>query len=166
MGSARQHVCEVDINANAASTHPRPRKRRFLDACDGPFPRLPNVHAGWLAGRLAGEHDTIRRAVVYIAEEIEHRQGARFRVSSRTLGRALGMSQSTGSRCLRKLRDLGILALWRSHRVTYKPAMRRWIGTAAVHEFALVGEMTHPYGDEEDFPPGGVSHAPPPGPSQ
>lgn len=100
--------------------------------------------------------------MAYIADEIEYRQGARFRVSSRTLGKALGMSQSTGSRCLRKLRQLGIIALWRSHRVKYKPATRSWVGAAAVHEFALIWEMTHPFG-EPDFPPEGVSHGVPSG---
>ena len=136
-----------------------PRRRRWLDACDGPFPKLPNINAGWLRKRLEGEHETLRRAVAYIAEEIEQRQGQRFQISSRVLGRALGMSQSTGSRCLRRLRALGIIALWRAHRVQYEAPLRRWTGTAAIHEVVFVGGMTHPSG-EGPPDPRRVSHEP------
>lgn len=117
----------------------------FLPPC-GPFERLPKINASWLRRRLLGQHDTVQRAAEYIEAEIE-RQGPRFQISSRTLGRALGMSQSTGSRCLRKLRSLGLLTLWRKHYVEFNRRLRSWIGEAAVYELTQVDLMTHPYGD-------------------
>lgn len=111
----------------------------------GPFPRLPKVNASWLRRRLTGQHETVRRSAEYIVAEIE-RQGARFQISSRSLGRALGMSQSTGSRCLRKLRSLGLLTLWRKHYVEFNRKRHCWFGEAAVYELVPI-PMTHPFGD-------------------
>jgi hypothetical protein len=119
----------------------------------GPFKKSGSVHRGWLLKRLAGEHITLVRAAAYIEDQIQV-LGSRFAISSRRLGAALGMSQSTGSRCLRKLRDLGLLALWRAH--TVRKRFGRWTGAPAVHEVA----MTHPYGDDRLRPPRGVSHVP------
>lgn len=129
----------------------------------GPFDSLPRTHARWLTQRLQGAHETLRRAALFIAQEIEQGSGQRFAISSRSLGAKLGMSQSTGSRCLRKLRELGILALWRKHYVRYNPSIRRWTGRAAVHEVALcyrMSEVTHPYRGADPPYPVGVSHVP------
>lgn len=117
----------------------------FKPPC-GPFSKLPKVNASWLRRRLFGQHDTVRRAAEYIITMIE-KHGPRFQVSSRTLGRALGMSQSTGSRCLRKLRSLGLLTLWRKHYVEFDRRRSAWRGEAAVYELVQPGGMTHPYGD-------------------
>lgn len=132
----------------------------------GRWTSLPRVHARWLLQRLQGAHETLVRAAMCIALEIEQGQGQRFAISSRSLGAMLGMSQSTGSRCLRKLRALGILALWRKHYTRYSPRIQRWIGSPAVHEVALcyqISEMTHPYRGTPPSPPVGVSHVPRPG---
>lgn len=108
----------------------------------GRFPKREAINRGWLLKRLAGHHRTLLRAAEYIEAETE-RRGGRFDISSRRLGRALGMSQSTGSRCLRKLRDLGLISLWRKHYCAYDRKTQRWTGTPAVHEAV----MTHPCGD-------------------
>lgn len=120
-----------------------------------PWSRLSSMPMGWVMELLTvkGVHETVIRAAAYLAE-VEEQTGGRFQVSSRTLGAALGMSQSTGSRCLRKLRDLGILKLYREHQI--KRCGKRWIGRAAIHEVA----MTHPSGSPH---PERVSQPPSPG---
>lgn len=116
----------------------------------GPFRKTSPVHRGWLLRRLSGQHETVVRAAEYIEDQVQV-HGSRFAISSRKLGAALGMSQSTGSRCLRKLRDMGLLSLWRKHTVRRFPGMG-WVGSPAVHEVVV----THPIGEC----PGGVSHVP------
>lgn len=130
----------------------------------GPWPDLPRVRARWLRKRVEGERRSLQLAASILEDEIESGQGSRFEMSSRKLGFMMGMSQSTGSRCLRDLRRLGIIALWRKHTVRYVTSIRRWIGKAAVHELSLlVRGLTHPYGDERGSPPIGVSQPPSPG---
>ena len=122
-----------------------------------PWSRLSSMPMGWVMELLTskGVHETVIRAAAYLAE-VEAQMGRRFQVSSRTLGAALGMSQSTGSRCLRKLRDLGVLKLYREHQI--KRFGRRWIGKAAIHEVM----MTHPPGGplEEVSQPPSPGHTP------
>lgn len=139
-------------------TDRKPRRFQEFRPPTGPYRKRPVVHRGWLVKRLAGAHPTLMRAAEYIEREVE-RHGARFAISSRRLGKALGMSQSTGSRCLRKLRDMGLLAMWRKHSVRYVRELCRWHGAPAVHEIP----MTHPSRGRDPDLPVGVSH--PPGPA-
>jgi DNA-binding transcriptional ArsR family regulator len=156
------------------STHDR-NVRRFQPAITGqfeePWEHLPQTSASWmvrhvererdadLAARTPGYHrdmvargwDTLLRLTRRLAEEIEHGAGARLSTGTRMLGRKIGMSQSTASRCLRRLREMNLLTRYREHRVRFlrrtvwdpvrnllirRPG--RWEGKAAVHEV-----MTH-----------------------
>lgn len=129
-----------------------------------PWSRLSSMPKGWMMELLGHRdvHETVVKALAYLIE-IEEQVGRRFQVSSRELGRALGMSQSTGSRCLRKLRELGILTLYREHQI--KRVGKRWIGRAAIHEV----RMTHPSGSshlvEVSQPPSPGQTPDPPGSS-
>lgn len=145
---------------------------RFEPAVTGEYEeawyKLPRMSSGWIMEsvksrrdadldgregydltRRAKGWDTLLRALAHVLREIQHGDGCRFQISSRRLAEVLGMSQSTGSRCLRRLREMGILKRYREHRVRFSHKLRRWLGKAAVHEV-----MTHPFGD----PLGKVSH--------
>lgn len=144
--------------------------RKFRPAIEGeyeePWYRLPQMAAGWIIERVRsscqarldsmaeGYHrdraaqgdETFMKAVRYIVREVERGHGRRFQISTRRLAQVIGMSQSTASRCLRRLRDMGVLNRHREHRVTrYK---RRWLGKAAVHEVVTHGEEMNPEGGE------------------
>jgi hypothetical protein len=135
------------------------RSRFFLDARQGPFEKLERIPVPWIFKILAKHYDdraveltehelknfqvgfaNLWKCAAKIAEIVEHDQGARFQLSSRELGRAVGVSQSTASRCLRKLRALGIVALWRLHYSSFI-AMVGWVGVASIYQV-----LTRPYG--------------------
>ena len=146
--------------------------RKFRPAIEGeyeePWYRLPQMAAGWIIERVrsscqarldsmpegyhrdrAAQGDaTFMKAVRYIVTQVERGHGRRFQISTRRLAQVLGMSQSTASRCLRRLREMGVLHRYREHRVTrYK---RRWLGKAAVHEVVTHGEEMNPEGGESE----------------
>lgn len=144
--------------------------RKFRPAVEGeyeePWYRLPQMAAGWIIERVqsacavrldsmaegyhrdkAAQGDaTFMKAVRYIVDQVERGHGRRFQISTRRLAQVIGMSQSTASRCLKRLREMGVLTRHREHRVTrYK---RRWLGKAAVHEVVTQGEQGIPEGVE------------------
>lgn len=131
--------------SSTAKSNRKPHFRRGISNISptAPYEKLPPVEAHWLLRRLQGHHETLIRAAEYIIEQIQI-QGARFKISSRQLGSALGMSQSTGSRCLRKLRSLGLILLYRAHHVRFVRRTKRWTGIAAVHEVMLINPDDSP----------------------
>lgn len=147
--------------------------RKFRPAIEGeyeePWYRLPQMAAGWIIERVRsacqarldsmaeGYHrdraaqgdETFMKAVRYIVREVERGHGRRFQISTRRLAQVIGMSQSTASRCLRRLRDMGVLHRYREHRVTRHK--RRWLGKPAVHEVVTQGEEGIPEGVESQL---------------
>lgn len=155
---------------DARSSNRRRIQRRDLLAGEygEPWYRLPKMAAGWILERLESYrlsrsaeltgydlerfesmYGHLRSATEHIVHEIEHGHGRRFQISSRSLASIIGMSQSTASRYLRMLVELGIIKRWRDHRKTKRRG--RWIAQAAIHEV-----MTHP----PSLSPEGVSHDP------
>lgn len=144
--------------------------RKFRPAIEGeyeePWYRLPQMAAGWIIERVrsscqarldsmpegyhrdrAAQGDaTFMKAVRYIVTQVERGHGRRFQISTRRLAQVIGMSQSTASRCLRRLREMGVLHRHREHRVVFRK--RRWYGKAAVHEVVTQEGDVAPAGDE------------------
>lgn len=149
--------------------HPQ-HERKFRSPIEGeyeePWYRLPQMAAGWIIekvsllcqarldampegyhrDRVAQGNQTLMKAVRYIVAQVERGHGRRFQISTRSLAMVIGMSQSTASRCLKRLREMGILHRYRAHRVTRHK--RRWLGKAAIHEVVTHEKEAIPEGDE------------------
>lgn len=132
----------------------------WLDPLQGPFEHLPKIESpevllkletyyrvrssgltGYDLRRFAASFDKLWRCAQVVVRIIETEQGARFRLSSRVLAEEVGVSQSTASRCLKTLRHLGLIALWRRHHVNFVKRLGGWVGVAAVYQV-----LTHPFG--------------------
>lgn len=156
---------------NTRRFEPMTRARLIEGEYEEPLSLLPRQAARWmikfvererdadLASRTPGYHRdkvaqgwaTLLRAVRYLADQIEFGQGARVQTATRTLGSMIKMSQSTASRCLRRLCAMNLISRYREHRIRLIRARSgelRIIAKPAVYEVVTHSPPTDPEGGE------------------